>query len=152
MEASGQLHTPVTLPPGKSPQFPMDRRLSGPCSWCECGGGMNPFPTLARNWTPTIQAVALSLYWMGYHGSYDSELNSPNSIYNGIALQNYTSLLQGDGYTAVIYADEIWNITASHIRCTSFLIKSDVIYDSAMQAAFSDRPVQQHPWESLTIF
>jgi hypothetical protein len=44
---------------------------------------------------------------MGYHGSYDSELNSPNSIYNGIALQNYTSLLQGDGYTAVIYADEI---------------------------------------------
>jgi len=30
MEVSGQLHTPTTLPPGKEPWYPLDRRLGGP--------------------------------------------------------------------------------------------------------------------------
>jgi hypothetical protein len=29
MEVSGQLHTPPALPPGKSPWYPLGRRLSG---------------------------------------------------------------------------------------------------------------------------
>jgi hypothetical protein len=32
MEVSGQLHAPAALPPGKSPWYPLDRRLSGPQS------------------------------------------------------------------------------------------------------------------------
>jgi hypothetical protein len=32
MEVSGQLHAPAALPPGKSPQYPFDRRLGGPQS------------------------------------------------------------------------------------------------------------------------
>jgi hypothetical protein len=30
MEVSGQLHTPVTLLPGKSPWYTLDKRLGGP--------------------------------------------------------------------------------------------------------------------------
>jgi hypothetical protein len=30
MEISGKLHSPPALPPGKSPWFPLDRRLGGP--------------------------------------------------------------------------------------------------------------------------
>jgi hypothetical protein len=30
MGASGQLHIPAALPPGKSPCYPLDRRLGGP--------------------------------------------------------------------------------------------------------------------------
>jgi hypothetical protein len=32
MEVSGQLHTPAHFPPGKSPRYPLDRRLGGPQS------------------------------------------------------------------------------------------------------------------------
>jgi hypothetical protein len=32
MEVSGQLHSPVVLPPGKKPWYPLDRRLDGPQS------------------------------------------------------------------------------------------------------------------------
>jgi hypothetical protein len=32
MEVSGQLHAPAALPPGKSPWYPLDRRLGGPQS------------------------------------------------------------------------------------------------------------------------
>jgi hypothetical protein len=32
MEVSGQLHTPAALPQGKSPWYPLDRRLDGPQS------------------------------------------------------------------------------------------------------------------------
>jgi hypothetical protein len=28
--AGGQLHAPAALPPGKSPRYPLDRRLGGP--------------------------------------------------------------------------------------------------------------------------
>jgi len=30
MKVSGQLHTPAALPQGKSPWYPLDRRLGGP--------------------------------------------------------------------------------------------------------------------------
>jgi hypothetical protein len=32
MEVNGQLHAPATLPPGKEPRYPLDRRLGGPQS------------------------------------------------------------------------------------------------------------------------
>jgi hypothetical protein len=32
MEASGQHHAPAALPQGKSPYYPLDRRLGGPQS------------------------------------------------------------------------------------------------------------------------
>jgi hypothetical protein len=38
MEVSGQLHAPATLPPGKNPCCPLDRRLEGPQSWSGRGG------------------------------------------------------------------------------------------------------------------
>jgi hypothetical protein len=39
MEVSGQLHAPAALPPqGKSPWYPLDRRLSGPQSRSVRGG------------------------------------------------------------------------------------------------------------------
>jgi hypothetical protein len=33
LEVIGQLHAPAALPPRKSPQYPLDRRLGGPQSW-----------------------------------------------------------------------------------------------------------------------
>jgi hypothetical protein len=37
MEVSGQLHVPSALPTGKSPSYPLDRRLGGPQSRSGCG-------------------------------------------------------------------------------------------------------------------
>jgi hypothetical protein len=39
MTVSGQLHAPDALSPGKSPRYPLDRRLSGPQSRSGRGGG-----------------------------------------------------------------------------------------------------------------
>jgi hypothetical protein len=36
MEMSGQLHVLAALPPGKDPQYPLDRRLGGPQSRSGC--------------------------------------------------------------------------------------------------------------------
>jgi hypothetical protein len=41
MEVSGQLHAPAALPPGKSPWYPLDRRLGGPQSRSGRGVGQN---------------------------------------------------------------------------------------------------------------
>jgi hypothetical protein len=38
MEVSGQLHALAFLPQGKSPWYPLDRRLDGPQSQSGCGG------------------------------------------------------------------------------------------------------------------
>jgi hypothetical protein len=58
MEMSGQLHAPVALPPGKSPLYPLDRRLGGPQSRLGRGGeGKNSEP-LPRLEPPIIQPVA----------------------------------------------------------------------------------------------
>jgi hypothetical protein len=47
MEVSGQLHAPAALPPGKSPWYPLDRRLGGPQSQSGRGGE-------EKNWNPPI--------------------------------------------------------------------------------------------------
>jgi len=36
MEVSGHLHAPAILPQGKSPWYPLDKRLGGPQSWSGC--------------------------------------------------------------------------------------------------------------------
>jgi hypothetical protein len=36
MQASGQLHAPAALPPGKEPWYPLNRRLGGPQSRSGC--------------------------------------------------------------------------------------------------------------------
>jgi hypothetical protein len=41
MEVNGQLHEPATLPQGKSPWYPSDRRLRGPQSWSGRGDEKN---------------------------------------------------------------------------------------------------------------
>jgi hypothetical protein len=49
MEASGQLHALAALPPGKEPQYPLDRRLGGLQSWSGRGGeakNSQPLPGL----------------------------------------------------------------------------------------------------------
>jgi hypothetical protein len=38
MEVSDQLHAPAALPQGKSPSYPLDRRLGGPQSRSGRGG------------------------------------------------------------------------------------------------------------------
>jgi hypothetical protein len=38
MEVSDQHHAPAALPPGKEPQYPLDRRLGGPQSQSGHGG------------------------------------------------------------------------------------------------------------------
>jgi hypothetical protein len=38
MEVSGQLHAPAALPQGKSPRYPLDRRLDGPQNRSGRGG------------------------------------------------------------------------------------------------------------------
>jgi hypothetical protein len=38
VEVYGQLHAHVALPPGKSPLYPLDRRLGGPQSRSGRGG------------------------------------------------------------------------------------------------------------------
>jgi hypothetical protein len=38
MEVSDQLHVPAALPQGKSPWYPLDRRIGGPQSHSGLGG------------------------------------------------------------------------------------------------------------------
>jgi len=38
MKVSGQPHTWLLCLQGKSPWYPLDRRLGGPLSWSGCGG------------------------------------------------------------------------------------------------------------------
>jgi hypothetical protein len=48
--------------PGKSPRYPLDRRLGGPCSWSGLYGEENNLaPT--RIWTPAIQPIAIPTPW-----------------------------------------------------------------------------------------
>jgi hypothetical protein len=50
MEVSGQIHASAALPPGKDPQYPLDRRLGGPQSRSgRCG---------VENRIPAVQPVA----------------------------------------------------------------------------------------------
>jgi len=55
MEVSDQLHTPTTLPQGKSPQYPLDRR---PQSQFRHGDEEKNIPASAGNRTSVAQPVA----------------------------------------------------------------------------------------------
>jgi hypothetical protein len=63
--------TPRPLyPRDKSSRFPLDRRLGGPQRLSGCAGeekNSHHYPT--GNWTPVVQPVAKSLYWLSYSGS-----------------------------------------------------------------------------------
>jgi hypothetical protein len=60
MEVSGQLHAPAALPPGKSPWYPLDRRLGGPQSRSGYGGEEknSQTPRESNPRTPIVQSVA----------------------------------------------------------------------------------------------
>jgi hypothetical protein len=60
MEVSGQLHVPAALSQGKSPWYPLDRRLGGPQSLSRRGGEeKNSQPRRESNpRTPIVQIVA----------------------------------------------------------------------------------------------
>jgi hypothetical protein len=60
MEVSGQLHTPVALPPGKEHWYQLDRRLGGPQSRSGRGGEeKNSQPRRESNpRTPIVQSIA----------------------------------------------------------------------------------------------
>jgi hypothetical protein len=58
MDVSGQLHAPAALPQGKSPWYPLDRKLGGPQSWSGHNGeekNSDPLPGLE---SPIIQPGA----------------------------------------------------------------------------------------------
>jgi hypothetical protein len=60
MEVSGQLHIPAALPHGKSPWYPLDRRVGGPQSHFGRGGeekNSQPPPRIEPS-TPIVQPVA----------------------------------------------------------------------------------------------
>jgi hypothetical protein len=61
MEVSGQLHSPVALPPGKDTPVHI-RRLGGLQSRCEQGGEEKKIPAPAEKRTPVVQFVVQSLY------------------------------------------------------------------------------------------
>jgi hypothetical protein len=58
MEANGQLHTPPLYPYGKSPWYPLDRRLGGLQSRFGRGGEEKNSQPLTGLDTPIIQPVA----------------------------------------------------------------------------------------------
>jgi hypothetical protein len=66
MEVSGQLHTPAAFSQGKSPQYPLDRRLGGPQSHSGYGGGeknSQPPPEIEPQ-NPDHPAHSQSLSWL----------------------------------------------------------------------------------------
>jgi hypothetical protein len=68
MEMSGQLHAPAALPQGKSPWYPLDRRLGGPLRPSGHGGEEKNSQPLSGLEPPIIQPVAQS-YTLSYPGS-----------------------------------------------------------------------------------
>jgi hypothetical protein len=59
MEVSGQLDAPAALPPGKSPPYPLYRRLGGPQSRSGQHGEVKIlYPTGTRTPTSVVQPVA----------------------------------------------------------------------------------------------
>jgi hypothetical protein len=62
MEVSGELHTLATLPQGKSPSYPLDRRLGRPQSQSGHSGEEKNFQPLPRLEPPIAQPIAQALY------------------------------------------------------------------------------------------
>jgi hypothetical protein len=64
MDVSAQLHVPATLPLGKNPQYPLDRRLGSPQNrFGRCEEEKNFAP--AGNRAPAVQPVAYQLRFPG---------------------------------------------------------------------------------------
>jgi hypothetical protein len=60
VEASGEFHAPAALPPGKSPRYPLDRRLRGLQSRSGRHGEVKILtPTGTRTWLSSPQPVAI---------------------------------------------------------------------------------------------
>jgi hypothetical protein len=57
MEVSGQLHAPAALLQGRSPCYPLDRRLGGPQSRSRRSGEQKSFHPLSGLEPPIIQPV-----------------------------------------------------------------------------------------------
>jgi len=63
MKVSGQLNTPTTLPQGKSPQYPLDRRLGGLQNHSRCSGEEKKSHYCpCQELNPSLPACSLSLY------------------------------------------------------------------------------------------
>jgi hypothetical protein len=58
MEVNGQLHDPAALPQGKSPSYPLDKRLGGPQSRSGHGGEEKNSHPIKGLEPPIIQLVA----------------------------------------------------------------------------------------------
>jgi hypothetical protein len=80
MEVSGQVRAPAALSLGKSPLYPLDRRLLGPQSHSGRGGeekNSQPPPRIETQ-DPDRSARSPALYRLSYHGSrkvYEYRLN-----------------------------------------------------------------------------
>jgi hypothetical protein len=72
MKVSGQIHTPPLYPQGKSPWYPLDRRLDGPQSRSGRGGveKNSQLPPGIEPYNPDRPAHRPELYRLRYHGSY----------------------------------------------------------------------------------
>jgi hypothetical protein len=57
MEVSGQLYNPAALPPGKSPWYPLDRKLGGPQSRSGLAGEEENSQFLPGFEPPIIQPI-----------------------------------------------------------------------------------------------
>jgi hypothetical protein len=55
---NGYLHAPSALPQGKSPWYPLDRRLGGPQCWSE-RSGKEIISVPAKKWTLVTQPVTI---------------------------------------------------------------------------------------------
>jgi hypothetical protein len=55
---SSDLHAPAALPPGKDPQYPLDKRRGGLQDWSGRCGKENSFPCQDLNYDPSVfQAI-----------------------------------------------------------------------------------------------
>ena len=89
IEASGHLHVPAALPPGKNPPYNMGRRLDRQQSWCgQCGGQTNLFSL--QEIYPQIQGVpGFKITTSGFNSRADSE--SKMSYIHGSNSQRFGS-------------------------------------------------------------
>jgi len=58
LDVGGQLHSLAALSPGKSPWYPLNRRLGGPQSQCGCDGEERNSQPLPGHELPIIQPIA----------------------------------------------------------------------------------------------
>jgi hypothetical protein len=75
MELSGQLHILATLSPGKVSSTHWVGGSVGPRAGLDVVG-KKKIPSHNRNWTPVIQPIAFSLYWLSYPASVDQPILS----------------------------------------------------------------------------